>query len=84
MVIDLILDRQYDDLRGMRNAYNPAQFYRDCMEYSAIFDGVADNITRAMDFGTEDDVRAALCEYIYLNGYDPRICEYVRSRRWIS
>ena len=47
MIIDLILDRQ----RGEK--YRPDRFYRDCMEYSAIFDGIGDDITRAMDFGTE-------------------------------
>ena len=84
MIIDLILDRQHDDLTGRSRNYSPAQFYRDCMEYSAIFDGIGDGITRAMDFGTEDDVRDAICEYITLNGYDVRLYDYIRSRRWLS
>ena len=84
MIIDLILDRQHDDAMGRKNAYSPAQFYRDCMEYSAVFDGIGDGITRAMDFGTEDDVRKALCEYITLNGYDVRLYDYIKSRKWIS
>lgn len=83
MIIDLILDRKDDEADGIFS-YNPHQFYRECMEYSAIFDGIGDGITRAMDFGTEDDVRAALCEYITLNGYNPRLYDYIKSRKWIS
>ena len=84
MVIDLILDRQHDDAMGHPDAYDAGDFYRECMEYSAIFDGVADDITRAMDSGTEDDVRRALCDYITLNGYNPRLYDYINSRKWIS
>ena len=84
MIIDLILDRRNDDAMGIHDAYSPAEFYRECMEYSAVFDGIGDGITRAMDYGTEDDVRNAICEYITLNGYDVRLYSYVRSRKWIS
>ena len=88
MIIDLILDRRDDEMRGIEmcgiNPYDPAEFYRECMQYSAVFDGIGDEITRAMDFGTEDDVRDAICNYIVLNGYNVRLFSYVRSRNWIS
>ena len=78
MVIDLILDRK----DGV--PYNPHKFYRECMEYSSIFSGVADGITRAMDFGDESDVRRELCNYVVGNGYNPSICEYINSREWLN
>jgi len=78
MIIDLILDRKDG------SHYSPDRFYRDCLEYSAIFGGIGDDITRAMDFGTENDVRRAICRYVTDNGYNPAICKYVRSVNWIT
>ena len=78
MIIDIILDRQCGCV------YKPDRFYRDCMEYSTIFDGIGDNITRAMDFGTENDVRDALCKYVVSNGYNPAICSYIWSVTWLE
>ncbi len=77
MIIDIILDRK----DGV--PYNANKFYRDCMEYSRIFDGIGDEITRAMDFGEERDVRGALCAYIIKNGYNPAVCDYVCSANWL-
>lgn len=77
MIIDLILDRKDGD------AYEPQTFYNECMEYSEIFDGIADGITRAMDYGTENDVQMELCKYIDNNGYNPEIKEYINSQRWL-
>ena len=46
-------------------------------------DVTEDEITAAMDYGTDADVRASLCRYIDQNGYNPEIKNYINSRRWI-
>ena len=74
MIIDLILDRKDGD------PYSPRQFYFDCLRYGEIGHG----ITRAMDGGTEQDVKAELCAYIHENEYNPAICEYVKSVDWLE
>ena len=56
MIIDLILDRK-DNLQDGIKSYNAHDFYTDCMSYNGIFNGIADGITRAMDGGTEADVK---------------------------
>ena len=73
MVVDLILDRQCGC------SYMPEQFYRDCMCYG----DVAEEITRAMDFGDERDVKRELCNYITDNEYNPDICKYINSVDWL-
>lgn len=78
MLIDLILDRK----DGFE--YDPEEFYRDAMAYNSIFKGIADEITRAMDSGTEEDVKKALCNYVKSNGYDERICDYIKSVNWLD
>lgn len=97
MIIDLILDRKENDsliAQGYTHAqlftgelkplsYDPAKFYRDCMEYSTIFSGIGDDITAAMDGGEESDVVSALCAYIMQNKYNPGICDYIRSVKWL-
>jgi hypothetical protein len=94
MVIDVILDRQYFEerrnqgvthFRGLNgeiieNRYNPSEFYSRVREYGEIAFG----ITAAMDYGTEEDVRRELCAYVHDQGYPENICEYIRSRTWLS
>ena len=91
MVVDLILNRKDDDelirqgythikytngdLRPL--AYNPHAFYMNCMGYEA------HEITKAMDYGWEKNVQDALCDYILTCGYNPEICDYIRSRKWL-
>lgn len=77
MIIDLILNRKDGD------DYSANKFYHDLLEYDAIFDGIATDILRALDSGTERDVKAALCDYITRNEYNPAICEYVNSVNWL-
>ena len=74
MIIDLILDRK--DGRE----YNHYDFYIACMGYGRI----ADDITRAMDCGTEEDVKKALCAYIEKNEYNPLICDYIQKLNWLN
>ena len=74
MIIDLILDRK----DGYK--YNVEDFYRDCVEYGE----VGFEITRALDSGTEKDVKQALCDYIIENGYNKNICKYINSVNWLD
>lgn len=94
MIIDVILDRKDDEKlieQGYTHirlwdgteqalAYDPHRFYRDIIGYGRI----GDNITRAMDYGTEEDVKNALCQYIKNNEYNPKICDYINSRTWLT
>ena len=97
MIIDLILDRQDDEndiAAGYTHkrlfngelvplAYSPSEFYRRVREYETGFD-FAPEITLAMDYGTESDVKIAICNYIIANDYNPEICNFVNSVNWIS
>lgn len=78
MIIDCILDRKDGEEFGGR--YSPHDFYTSIMRYGKISHG----ITAAMDYGTEEDVRRELCEYILTNDYNPAICQYVNSRAWLN
>lgn len=83
MIIDLILDRK-DNLQYGIKSYNAHDFYTDCMSYNGIFNGIADGITRAMDGGTEADVKNELCRYITNNDYNPGICNFIKSVSWLD
>lgn len=72
MVVDCILDRKDG------SPYNPREFYQDMLAYEA------DEISRAMDEGTEEDVKKALCDYITFNEYNPDICDYINSVDWLT
>ena len=74
MIVDLILDRRDFE------QYNAREFYFACMRYGT----TGAEITAAMDYGTEDDVRKALCNYIDENDYNPDIKAYINSRKWIN
>ena len=74
MIIDRILDRKY----GVE--YNARNFYYDMMAYG----GRGVEISRAMDFGTEDDVKRELCRYIDLGEYNPQIKSYIKSVNWLE
>lgn len=74
MIIDKILDRKAGD------AYEPRHFYIDCIEYGP----VGEQIAAAMDGGSEEDVKEAICKYIIDNEYNPEICDYVNSVEWLK
>lgn len=78
MIIDLILDRKDEEEQGIYH-YRPHDFYFDVLHYGKVGDG----ITLAMDYGEEEDVKRALCEYIERNEYNPEIKKYIMSRRWL-
>ena len=79
MIIDCILDRKDREQYSGSNTYNPRDFYFDVLAYGRI----GDPITRAMDYGTEEDVKKALCNYIDQQGYNPEIKKYIDSRLWL-
>ena len=59
--------------------YNAKYFYTQVVRYGEVGFGIAS----AMDGGEEDDVKRELCKYVLDNGYNPDICEYVNSRKWL-
>jgi hypothetical protein len=79
MIIDLILDRR-DNENWENFEYSAHDFYIDCMRYGKI----GDEITSAMDYGTEADTKKALCNYIDNNNYNPLIKNYIMAREWNS
>lgn len=83
MIIDLILDRKDNEEFTGYDAYDPYSFYREVMSYESIFEMDRD-ISSALDYGTEDDVRKALCKYIDDNQYNPDIKNYVNSKTWLE
>ena len=72
MVIDYILDRK--DGYG----YDVKEFYDACMAYEEF------DIARALDSGTEKDVKKALCNYVIDNDYPKSICKYINSENWLE
>ena len=76
MIIDLILDRKDG------NEYNAREFYYEVLEYESTC--ISDReISRAMDGGTEQDVKKALCDYVINQGYNSEICYYINSVNWL-
>lgn len=78
MIIDLILDRK----DGFE--YDPKDFYNDVMHYESESSDNDHSISRAMDSGTEADVKKALCDYVKDNGYNLDICKYINSVKWLD
>ena len=91
MIIDLILDRQYNDsliLQGYTHikdgmtgklkplAYDPRNFYRDVLCYGEI----GKEITLAMDYGTEEDIKYDLKRYVLSNEYSSSIFDYINYK----
>ena len=79
MIIDLILDRKDNELYIGKDYYNAHDFYCDVLAYGEI----GHNITKAMDYGTNEDVRQALCKYINDNHYSTDICRYINKKEWL-
>nr|DAK83856.1 MAG TPA: hypothetical protein [Caudoviricetes sp.] len=77
MIIDLILDRKDG------KPYDPAEFYRAVTCYRDTWPDIADPITAAMDYGTDADVKRALCDYVRANAYSPKICDYINYVAWL-
>lgn len=76
MIVDLILDRK----DGHR--YDVRDFYYDVTAYEE--DDGHFPISRALDSGTEKDVKRELCNYILKNGYNEELCDYINSVNWLG
>ena len=74
MIIDLILDRKDG------GKYTAKTFYNDVVQYGEI----GYSITSAMDYGTDKDVKIALCNYVVENEYNTEICNWINSVHWIA
>lgn len=75
MIIDCILDAKEDP-----SSYDAKEFY----DY--VMDGFKDfhYIARALDSGSNDDVREALCTYIDSQNYNPEIKDFINSFNWLQ
>lgn len=83
MIIDAILDRKDFEKEYEADLYCAHDFYSYAMGESSVFNGIGDAITRAMDFGTNEDVQDALCDYIMEQGYNKTLCDFVRRKDWL-
>ena len=77
----------YDALPEQQKIFSPTPyeagaFYREVRAYDV--GPVGDAILRAMDYGTEDDVKKALCRYIIECGYNPEICNFINAAEWLG
>lgn len=77
MIIDLILDRK----DGV--TYSPRRLYDEIMDYCPIWPEIAHPIARAMECGTEEDVKRELCRYIDEQEYNPAIKDYINEVNWL-
>ena len=79
MIVDYILDRKADEDNGIYD-FDARDFYNYVSEESEIFGFT--NVARALDTGTENDVKKRLCEYIDNGDYNPAIKDYINSKMW--
>jgi hypothetical protein len=83
MIIDIILDRR----EGAIN-YDAATHLKAIYDYATFFH--MNNLAAAVDSGNEDDVKAALMDYVISGGCNPDIhhhnfldlCLFIKSVRW--
>lgn len=59
--------------------YSAKAFYQQVLMYGEVGHGISE----AMDYGTEDDVKRALCKYIEDGGYNMELCNYINERSWL-
>lgn len=79
MIIDLILDRKdYIEIDKV-DTYNAREFYYNVMGYGEVGHG----ITRALDYGTNEDVKKALYQYLVEQGYNLEIKKFIDSVDWL-
>lgn len=75
MIVDIILDRKDGFKFGKEQL-------KDMYDESMMFG--FDYLSRALDYGTEEDVKKALCRYIDEQDYNPNIKEYINSVNWLK
>lgn len=64
MIIDIILEKRES------GEYNPYELYSYCMAQLDTLNSM--EIARALDCGTEEDVKRELINYLILGGYIPK------------
>ena len=79
MIIDLILDRKDYIKIDKVDTYDPKAFYHDVVQYGEVGFG----ITRAMDTGTEIEVKRSLYQYLVDQDYNPDIKKFIDSVEWL-
>lgn len=62
-------------------SYSASELYNYCSDYP-LTDWESATAS-ALDGGTEEDVKKALCAYIVNCGYNPAICDYINSVDWL-
>lgn len=79
MIIDLIIERK----DGTR--YNPEEFYKDVCMYEDDLpeDDDVPNISKAIESKNEWKVKKELCWYIISQEYNPELCSYIMSVKWL-
>lgn len=79
-----VVDVHPDVPENLRNGYvyhyTPEAFYREVFQYGEI----GHEITAALDYGTEADVKEALCRYIDRGEYASNIKDYINSVNWLD
>ena len=80
MLIDAILDRKADRVEGIFD-YVHYRFYNYIKDWD---NELYDNVVKAMDCGTEADVKKALCDYIDKSDYKPEIKDFINSVDWLT
>jgi len=83
MIIDLILDRYGYNGDNSGVLYRAHDFYFNVLEYENTFD-LPHNITIAMDYDGEPEIKKALCDYVKNGGYNPAICDYINRVSWLN
>ena len=79
MLIDVILDRKDEACD-----YSPNDFYRTLMGYGRFWPDIMHPISRAMDCGTETDVKLELVRYIIEQEYNTEIAAFICSVDWLE
>lgn len=79
MVVDYILDRKQGVPYDAKDFYDYVQD-----EYSIWHSDIFENILLALDYGTNEDVQKALCNYIIKQDYNLKICDYINSMDWLQ
>lgn len=90
MLVDFILDRK--DAADYGEVYEPKELYdyvsdlyADCVEWKQDEGAkIYEKILQALDYGTEKDVRGALCNYIIKNNYNCAICDFICTQKWLE
>lgn len=82
MIIDVILDRRGFEQKDGDYDWYTVHNLRDIYNYAMTFG--YDYISRAIDSGTEKDVKDALCQYIDENKYKATFKKYIRSVEWLD